>query len=142
MRTLEEVIAAYEAGERDQCLDGRDVHRLVKFVPEPDLARLGVTLKPEYVGSHVAEEFTRDAVLAQLSGDVAFGFEKALDQRGLSAGLMAQVVQLWNWVLDEGLADLDEYPQYGLPIFKATAVKYGFPNPIGDDTGSELKYAD
>ena len=29
---------------------------------------------------------------------------------------------------------------YGLPIFKATAVKYGFENPIGEDTGSEKKY--
>lgn len=142
MRALEEVIAAYESKQREQCLDGRDLHRLIRFVPESDLARLGVTLKQEYVGTHVAEEFTREAVLAQLAGDVAFGFEKALDQRGLSAGLMAEVVQLWNWVLDEGLADFNEYPQYGLPIFKATAVKYGLPNPIGDDTGSEYKYAD
>jgi len=29
---------------------------------------------------------------------------------------------------------------YGLPLFKATAIKYGFPNPIGDDSGSERKY--
>jgi hypothetical protein len=29
---------------------------------------------------------------------------------------------------------------YGLPIFKATAQKYGFNNPIGEDTGSEEKY--
>ena len=142
MRTLEEVYQAYESGQREQCIDGRDLHRLIKFVPEADLSRLGVTLKPEYVGTHTAVEFTRDAVLAQLAGDVAFGFEKAIDQRGISASLMAQVVQLWNWVLDEGLADFDEYPQYGLPIFKATAVKYGFPNPIGDDTGAEFKYAD
>lgn len=142
MRALEEVIAAFESGEREQCLDGRDLHRLMKFVPEPDLSRLGLALKPEYVGTHTAVEFTREAVLAQLADDVAFGFEKALDQRGISASLMSEVVRLWNWVLDEGLADFYEYPQYGLPIFKATAEKYGFPNPIGDDTGSEHKYAD
>jgi hypothetical protein len=29
---------------------------------------------------------------------------------------------------------------YGLPLFKATALKYGFNNPIGDDLGSEDKY--
>lgn len=29
---------------------------------------------------------------------------------------------------------------YGLPIFKATAVKYGFENPIGDDSGPEAEY--
>jgi len=41
---------------------------------------------------------------------------------------------LENW-------DESEYAQYGLPLFKATAVKYGFSNWIGDDTGSEDKYA-
>ena len=29
---------------------------------------------------------------------------------------------------------------YGLPLFKATAEKYGFDNPIGDDTGRENYY--
>jgi hypothetical protein len=78
--------------------------------------------------------------LKELKRDVNFGFEKALNQRGISAGLMASVVCMWNWVLEEGLEDFDDYPMYGLPIFKATAVKYGFPNPIGEDKGSEEKY--
>lgn len=26
---------------------------------------------------------------------------------------------------------------YGLPLFKATAVKYGWENPIGDDNGTK-----
>lgn len=29
---------------------------------------------------------------------------------------------------------------YGLPLFKATALLYGFDNPIGDDSGSEEYY--
>ena len=29
---------------------------------------------------------------------------------------------------------------YGLPLFKATAVKYGFVNMIGDDEGNESWY--
>jgi len=29
-----------------------------------------------------------------------------------------------------------------LPVFRATAVKYGFDNHIGDDTGCEWQYAD
>jgi hypothetical protein len=48
---------------------------------------------------------------------------------------------MWNWILDEGLEDFDDYAQYGLPLFKATAVKYGFENPIGDDYGNEYKYS-
>jgi len=38
--------------------------------------------------------------------------------------------------------DAHAYPNYGLPVFRATAVKYGFENRIGDDTGCEWQYAD
>jgi len=70
-----------------------------------------------------------------------FAFEKALDQRGISASLMYDVISMWNWILEEGLENFEEYPQYGLPLFKATALKYGFENPIGEDNGYEYKYA-
>ena len=84
---------------------------------------------------------TRENILKQLREDVDFGFEKALSQLGLSAGIMYEVVHMWNWILEEGLEDFDEYAQHGLPLFKATAVKYGFDNPIGNDHGNERKYA-
>ena len=80
--------------------------------------------------------------LEQLKSDVEFGFEKALDQRGISASLMFYVVLRWNQVLEEGLENYPEenYAMYGLPLFKATAVKYGWENPIGDDNGDEEFY--
>lgn len=55
---------------------------------------------------------------------------------------MFDVVLKWNRILEEGLEDWDEddYAMYGLPLFKATAIKYGWDNPIGDDSGSESKY--
>lgn len=34
----------------------------------------------------------------------------------------------------------NDYRFYGLPLFKATAVKYGWNNPIGEDSGREKKY--
>lgn len=136
MKTLQSILDSYTS----QALDGRDIVRLAKFVPEEDFSKLGMELKPEFVGTHEAIPFTRENVLKQLAEDVDFGFEKALNQRGISSSLMAEVVQMWNWILEEGLEDFDEYPMYGLPIFKATALKYGFPNPIGDDTGSEESY--
>lgn len=87
-------------------------------------------------------EFTRENVLKQLEEDVRFGFEKALNQRGISASLMFECVMMWNYILEEGLEDWDEddYRFYGLPLFKATAVKYGWDNPIGEDSGRERKY--
>lgn len=79
---------------------------------------------------------------SNLSLIVEFGFEKALDQRGISASLMFYVVLRWNQVLEEGLENYPEenYAMYGLPLFKATAVKYGWENPIGDDNGDEEFY--
>jgi hypothetical protein len=136
MKSLDEVIKNHKS----ECLDGRDMHRLMGFVPEDRLDDIGISLKEEYVGTHKAKPFTRENILKQLKDDVAFGFKKALNRRGLSADMMHSVVMMWNWVLEEGLEDFDEYPMYGLPLFKATAEKYGFPNPIGEDSGSESKY--
>lgn len=137
MKTLDQVIATHKS----DTIDGRDLHRLMQFVPEADLPKIGVELKDEYIGKHVAIPFTREAVLEQLREDVAFGFEKALSQRGISSSLMHSVVSMWNWVLEDGLENFKGYAQYGLPLFKATALKYGFDNPIGDDTGTEAKYS-
>lgn len=137
MKTLEQITTEYKSNT----FDGRDLNRLVDFIPEDLLPRLGIKLKEEFIGKHEALELTRENILKRLEADVAFGFEKALDQRGLSAGLMFQVVSMWNWILEEGLQDFSEYAHYGLPLFKATAVKYGFNNPIGEDTGDEKKYS-
>lgn len=140
MKTLQQIKEQYIS----QTLDGRDLYRLMNFIPESELKDFGkdfgIELNEEYIGTHEPVEFTRENVLTQLEKDVEFGFEKALKQLGISSGLMAKVVQMWNWILEEGLEEFDEYPMYGLPIFRATAVKYGFDNPVGDDTGSEGYY--
>ena len=136
MKTLDFIIENYKS----ETLDGRDLNRLAQFVPKERLAKIGMSLKDES-SEWNHKELTRENVLEQLKSDVEFEFEKALDKRGISAGLMYEVVSMWNWVLEEGLEDFDNYAQYGLPLFKATAVKYGFDNPIGEDDGDEYKYS-
>jgi len=135
MKTLEQ-IKSYKS----ETIDGRDLHRLAQFLPESMLKDFGIELKPEFVGKHSHKDFTKENILEQLKQDVEFGFKKALNKRGISSGLMYEVVSMWNWILEEGLEDFDDYAQYGLPLFKATALKYSFENPIGDDTGKENKY--
>lgn len=140
MKSIEQILSQHKS----QTLDGRDLNRLVQFLSVEQIEGLGMSFNSEEDrADHKPKEFTRENVLAQLEKDVAFGFEKALNQRGLSAGMMFAVIEMWNWVLEEGLEDFssDNYAQYGLPLFKATAVKYGFENPIGDDTGSEDHYS-
>lgn len=138
MKTLEQIENEYKS----KTLDGRDLHRLMRFIPESMLPKFGIELKEEYVGKHKHLEFTRENILEQLEQDVAFGFEKALNRRGISSSLMYEVVSMWNWILEEGLESFDDYAYYGLPLFKATAVKYGFNNPIEEDEGNEQKYED
>ena len=140
MKTLEYIAENYKS----DTIDGRDLHRLAQFIPFDMLPKFGIEPNDDWNDkekwdAHI-KPFTRENILKQLESDVEFGFEKALNKRGISSGLMYAVVQMWNWILEEGLEDFDNYPMYGLPLFKATAVKYGFNNPIGDDTGSEEEY--
>jgi hypothetical protein len=137
MKTLKQVKKLYKS----ETLDGRDLHRLAQFIPQEQLADFGLTLKEG--GTHEAIPYTRENILKQLEKDVAFGFEKALDQRGISSSLIFEVVKMWNWILEEGLEDWpdDNYSQYGLPLFKATAIKYGFPDEIEGKDGDEYEFS-
>lgn len=136
MKTLNQIKELYKSN----CVDNRDLHRLAPFIPEKQFKDFGIAMKDEFVGTHQHIEMTKENILLQLEQDVAFGFDKALNQRGISASLMYEVVSMWNWILEEGLENFDDYAMYGLPLFKATALKYGFANPIGNDSGSEDYY--
>ena len=139
MKTREQILEAVKSGKRPECIDGRDFGRLIEYFPETDLSHFGYSLKDN--AAWVAKELTRENILEELRRDVDFGFQKALRQRGISAGLMNEVVKMWLWVLDDPLQDHDSYAQYGLPLLKAVAIKYGLPNAIGEDTGDESKYS-
>jgi len=137
MKKLDEVLENF----KPNTIDNRDAHRLADFTPEDKLPLLGVKLLEKNIGTHVPIAWNEENILAQLKKDVAFGFEKALDQRGLSAGMMYQVVGMWNEILENNLNKSDEdYSMYGLPRLKTTALHYGWENPIGEDEGSEESY--
>lgn len=89
---------------------------------------------------HNPIEFTKQNVIKQLESDVAFGFKKALEKNLLISKLMFDVIKEWLFILEDPLKDFDDYSMYGLPLFKAVAVKYGFDNPIEEDNGSKDKY--
>jgi hypothetical protein len=143
---------------KNKSFDRREFSRLLSFIPLEEWASLGYrrsedpSLKYE---PHVIKEWSRDNVLAQLGEDLAFAFEKALGRRGISSHSMYCVVKMWMWILEEpelskytldedgeNKSPNDDYTYYGLPFFKAVALKFGLPNPIGDDTGSEESYSD
>jgi hypothetical protein len=143
MLTKEQIIQAVKSGRESECLDGRDYGRMVDFFDVEDWPVFGFKVSDGAdVSGREAKEFTRENILQQLKSDVEFGFEKALNQRGLSSGMMYSVVKMWMWVLEDELQHMDDYAQYGLPLFKQVAEKYGFENPIGPDSGSEHKYSE
>lgn len=139
MKTLDEIVNNYE--EWSVFLDDRFGARLAQFLTQEQLEKIGFKWNSDEPYPK-PKEWTRENILSQLERDVEFGFEKALDKRGISASLMFEVVRRWNKVLEEGLENFpdDNYAMYGLPLFKATAEKYGWENPIGDDSGSENYY--
>lgn len=141
MKTLDEIVNNYK--EWSVVLDDRFGARLAQFLTQEQLEKIGFEWNSDEPYPK-PKEWTRENILSQLERDVEFGFEKALDKRGISAGLMFEVVRRWNKVLEEGLENFpeDNYAMYGLPLFKATAEKYGWENPIGDDSGSEDYYSE
>ena len=127
-------------------LDDRFGTRFADFLTKNEAIHLGIFTDEaiEKWDDSKVKDWTEENVIEQLRCDVDFGFEKALDQRGISSSLMFEVVRRWNKVLENELAGWDDnnYAMYGLPLFKATALLYGFDNPIGDDEGTESCYGD
>jgi hypothetical protein len=141
MLTQAQVLEAIKNGRKGGCsiLDSRDYLRLAEFFPDEDLDTLGFT-KAEGVDRYPLPEWTEDNILKHLASDLDFAFEKALNRRGISSSLMYEVIKMWMWVLEDDLQNFEDYPMYGLPLYKAVAVKYDLPNEIGDDEGNEDKY--
>lgn len=137
MKTLEQLLTGYT----DETIDDRQSLRLANFLKDEDLHKIQIELT-EDAEPRTIKEWTRENILAQLEEDVEFGFKKALRQRGISAALMFDVVLFWNQVLEEGLEDWDEdnYAMYGLPLFKATAIKYGWEDQIDGYEGNEVHF--
>lgn len=112
-------------------------HRLCQFLTIEQAKSIGWEIQEP---NWTPQKFTKKNIISQLRMDVAFGFKKALNKRGISASMMYEVVRGWLTILEDPLKDFDNYPMYGLPLFKAVAIKFGFDNPIGEDDGSEDKY--
>lgn len=143
MKTREQVLQAIESKQLEsRAIDGRDFIRLACFFPEEDLPKFGLQ-REDATGAWVVQAWTEESVKDQLRKDLAFAFEKALDRRGLSSSSMYFVILMWMWVLeDDELANFENYQYYGLPLYKAVALKYNLPNEIGESTGSEERYSE
>ena len=122
MKSIEEILANYKDYATD--LDDRFGRRFCDFLTIEQMASIGFSYTDkEAEKKHVPKEWTEENIIKQLKEDLDFGWEKCCDQRGISASLMADVVQTWCNVLENGLYDL-AYGYYGDNVFKTVAKKY------------------
>lgn len=125
MKTLEYVKEHIDEFEEDDFFDRRFTKRFTDFLPEEECAKYGFI----YTGNepYVMREWTEENVLAQLKEDVEFGYMKAVDERGISAELMAMVVRAWCKVLENGFELTDETDgSYHILQFTSVAEHYGW----------------
>ena len=125
MKTIEQILNNYDEYKTD--LEDRFGRRLCKFLTVEQMGQIGYAYRSEEdANAHIPIPFTEENVLKQLKEDVEFGWMKACAERGLSSGMMHEVVEAWCKVLENGLADSLPYYPYGKPLFIAVDEKYGF----------------
>ena len=125
MKTLEYVKEHIDEFEEDDFLDKRFTKRFVDFLPAEEWGQYGFRYTGEEAYS--PKEWTEENVLAQLKEDVEFGYMKAILERGISAELMAMVVNAWCKVLENGLnMDGEGTGPYHILQFETVAKHYGW----------------
>ena len=127
MLTIKQIVENYD--NYKTFLDDRLGVRLCQFLNDEQMEKIGFEYNlAEGEKRPTVVPFTEENVLKQLKEDVAFGIEKAVGHRGISASLMHSVCLGWCAILENGLDELYEhdYGWYGDKLFKAIDKKYNF----------------
>ena len=125
MKSLEYVKTHIDEFEEDNFFDSRWTKRFLDFIPVSEWEEYGF----KYNGNPdelVVKEWTEENILAQLKSDVEFGYEKAMDERGISSELMAMVVNAWCKVLENDLNLDGDDGWYHVNQFTTVAEHYGW----------------
>jgi len=119
MRTVNEIKERVEQQRKDyidsvmiQTCGG--IHPLQEYVPE------------FFIEGHQdkATPLTRENIIAQMQDYIDFAFEKAENQRGISAERSIWKFKQWLWVLEDDSIPTDNYCDYGIEILKCITEKY------------------
>lgn len=114
------------ARESCEMIDSRDYVRLIEWFPSSDLIHFGFTLNDDDATWDV-KPWTDETLQEQFVRDLEFAWEKASDERGISASLMFEVVQMWMWIFeDEEMLGLPYYG-YGQDSLLRIARKHNVP---------------
>lgn len=75
----------------------------------------------------------RDAVIAEMLGYMPFAWEKANNERGISASRSMSHFNAWTWLAGDDFDDLTEYEFYGKDNLVMLCEKYGWDAKQWDD---------
>ena len=67
----------------------------------------------------------RENVIDKMQNYINFAYEKAYDQRGISASRSMWKFSQWLWVLDDDEMDCENYDNYGIGVLDQIVSKYG-----------------
>ena len=85
----------------NRSFDGRDIGRFASFLPIEMLSEFGLEVTEEEArNTWIQREWSEKEVISQLIMDADFGYEKAYDERGISASCMFSVVNMWCFLLE------------------------------------------
>ncbi len=130
LQAVKDKTVGYDRGSNEM-LDGRDYARLCVFFPLSELETFNKKLTEETTNDEWITDipkWTEESIKEQLKEDLDFAFDKATGQRGISSGLMAEVILMWMWILEDDLAKFEGYEPYGIPLLKRVAKKYNLPD--------------
>ena len=86
----------------------------------------------QFLGSNADETMwktrprDRDSILERMLDYMSFAWEKANDERGLSAIRSMEHYQAWIWLIGDDMGDLCEYDDYGKNNLIKICKKYGW----------------
>lgn len=132
-RSNEEILAEFDRRSKDVLLFDFGMEELIFRLPI-ELAR------PHFNDDVNEEEFRSEQksmlyhdIIAEMRDYMVFAWDKANDERGLSAMRSVQRFTAWLWLLGDKETfafanDDDNYASYGRPILAKICEVYGFPN--------------
>lgn len=100
---------------------------------------LPIEMAREFLKPDVSEweqlTLNRTVIINEMTEYMEFAWEKALDERGLSANRSIIKMQAWLWLLGDtellAFAENDRnYPMYGKPILRRICEVYELPVPV------------
>ncbi len=133
MRTQDQIVARIRAvKERDWM--GTEIQDLVIYL---DYAHAKEFLRPEVTKTLWKGPllFNREALLKEMEDYMPFAWDKANNQRGLSAGRSMSHYAAWVWLLgdEDKFGDLTEYEFYGKDNLVKICEAYGWDHKQWDN---------